>query len=123
VTPQEFFLLVVAILASVGGQFFLKSGALKLAKDGADSIATHVLSIITIPDLIIGLICYAIGAIAYILVLRSVNLSIVGPSIAASYIFSVLIGHFVFHEAIPVERVVGLGFIVCGVVLVVWNRS
>lgn len=122
-TPQEFFLLLVAILASVGGQFFLKSGALKLAKDGADSIAAHILSIITIPDLIIGLICYAIGAIAYILVLRSVNLSIVGPSIAASYIFSVLIGHFVFHEAIPVERVVGLGFIVCGVVLVVWNRS
>ncbi|PSB12344.1 EamA-like transporter family protein [filamentous cyanobacterium CCP1] len=113
----------MAIAASVGGQFFLKSGALKLAKAGAESVMTHVLSIITIPDLIVGLICYAIGAIAYILVLRSVSLSIVGPSIAASYVFSVLLGHFVFHEAIPVERVVGLGFIVCGVVLVVWNRS
>ncbi|WP_416670277.1 EamA family transporter [Egbenema bharatensis] len=122
-TPQEFFLLLIAILASVGGQFFLKSGALKLAKDGAESVVSHILSIITIPDLIVGLICYAIGAIAYILVLRSVNLSIVGPSIAASYVFSVLLGHFVFQEAIPVERVVGLGFIVCGVVLVVWNRT
>jgi drug/metabolite transporter (DMT)-like permease len=123
VTPQEFFLLLIAILASVGGQFFLKSGALKLAKDGGESVMAHILSIITVPDLIVGLICYAIGAIAYILVLRSVNLSIVGPSIAASYVFSVLLGHFVFQEAIPVERVVGLGFIVCGVVLVVWNRT
>jgi multidrug transporter EmrE-like cation transporter len=35
---------------------------------------------------------------------------------------SVILGHFLFREAIPVERLVGLGLIVCGVILVVWHK-
>jgi drug/metabolite transporter (DMT)-like permease len=123
VTSQEFLLLLISILASVGGQFFLKAGALKLGKVNLENLVSHVLTIITIPELLLGLTCYAIGAIAYILVLTRVNLSIVGPSIAMSYIFSVLLGHFVFHEPIPIERVTGVGLIILGVILVVWQKS
>lgn len=121
-TLKEFFLLLVSIMTSVAGQFFLKSGALKLGKVNAENIISHVLSIITIPELVAGLACYALGAIAYILVLTRVNLSIVGPSIALSYVFSVLLGYFIFREVIPVARLAGLGLIVCGVILVVWQR-
>ena len=121
-TLKEFFLLLVSIMTSVAGQFFLKSGALKLGKVNAENIISHVLSIITIPELVAGLACYALGAVAYILVLTRVNLSVVGPSIALSYVFSVVLGYFVFRETIPVARLVGLGLIVCGVVLVVWQR-
>jgi drug/metabolite transporter (DMT)-like permease len=122
VTAQEFFLLLISILASVGGQFFLKAGALKLGQVNWDNLTSHILNIITVPELLVGLTCYAIGAIAYILVLTRVNLSIVGPSIAMSYIFSVLLGHFIFHEIIPIERVIGVGFIILGVILVVWQK-
>ncbi|NJO39824.1 MAG: EamA family transporter [Cyanobacteria bacterium CRU_2_1] len=113
----------MSILASVAGQYFLKTGALKLGKVSAENAISHILSIITIPELVIGLMCYALGAIAYILILTRVNLSIVGPSIALSYVFSVILGYFVFREMIPFERVIGLGLIVCGVVLVVWQKS
>lgn len=122
-TPQEFFLLLISILASVAGQFFLKSGALKLGKVSVENLVSHLLHIITIPELVIGLISYAIGAIAYILVLTRVNLSIAAPSIALSYVFAVLISHLLFHETIPIERIVGVGFIICGVVLVAWQKS
>lgn len=122
-TPQEFFLLLSAILASVAGQFFLKTGALKLGKVSAENLVGHILSMVTIPELIIGLACYAIGAIIYILVLTRVNLSIAAPSAALSYVFAVLIGYFLFREEMPIERVVGIGLIVCGVVLVAWQKS
>lgn len=121
--PQEFLLLLISILASVAGQFFLKAGALKLGKVNAENLISHILNIITIPELLTGLVCYGLGAIAYILILTRVNLSIVGPSIALSYVFSVLLGYFVFQETIPMERALGLGLIVCGVLLVVWHRG
>lgn len=112
----------MSILASVAGQFFLKAGALKLGKVNADNALSHVVSILLTPELLAGLTCYAFGAIAYILLLTRVKLSIAAPSVALSYVFAVMLGYFLFRETIPVSRVVGLGLIVSGVVLVAWQK-
>jgi drug/metabolite transporter (DMT)-like permease len=122
VTVQEFSLLLISIIASVSGQFFLKAGALKLGKVNVGNIVSHVLSIVTTPELLTGLVCYALGAIAYILLLTRVNLSIASPAIALTYVLAVIIGHLVFQEQIPGTRVFGMGFIIFGVVLVMWQR-
>jgi drug/metabolite transporter (DMT)-like permease len=122
VTLQEFGLLLMSILASVAGQFFLKAGALKLGKVSAENFLSHVFGILLTPELLIGLACYGFGAIAYILLLTRVKLSIAGPSVALSYVFAVMLGYFLFHETIPLSRVVGLGLIVSGVLLVIWQK-
>ena len=122
-TPKEFALFLVAVLTSVGGQFFLKTGALKLGKVNGDNFINHILGIATTPELIGGLLCYGLGAVAYILLLTRVNLSVAGPAVALSYVFSVLLGYFLFKETIPLERVIGLGMIACGVVLVIWQKA
>ena len=121
-TLQEFGLLLMSILASVAGQFFLKAGALKLGKVNADNMLSHILGIVLTPELIAGLTCYAFGAIAYILLLTRVKLSIAGPSVALSNVFAVMLGYFIFREAIPLSRVVGLGLILSGVLLVIWQK-
>ena len=121
-TPQEFGLLLLSIIASVSGQFFLKAGALKLGKVNSGNLVRHILSIVITPELLTGLLCYGLGAITFILLLTRVKLSVAGPAAALSYVFSVLLGYFAFHEQIPGIRVVGLAFIVCGVVLVGWQR-
>ena len=121
-TLAEFGLLFLSLLASVGGQFLLKAGALKLGKVGASNVVSHIIGMATTPEVVAGFGLYGLGAIAYILLLTRVNLSVASPSIALSYVFAVLIGYFVFKEAIPAQRVVGLGFIVCGVLLVVWQK-
>lgn len=118
---QEFALLLMSILASVAGQFFLKAGALKLGKVTSSNAISHILSIARTPELLAGLTCYGLGALAYILLLTRVNLSIAGPAIALVYVFSVLMGFFIFREQIPPIRLVGLGLIVSGVILVVWK--
>jgi drug/metabolite transporter (DMT)-like permease len=122
VNPQEFGVLLVSVLASVMGQFFLKMGAAKLGKLDFAHPFNKITGIITTPELLIGLGCYGLGAIAYILLLTRVNLSVAGPAASLVYVFSVIIGFFIFKEPIPIMRLMGLSFIVAGVILVVWNK-
>lgn len=117
-TPQEFGLFLISIVTSAAGQFFLKSGALKIGKSYTGSFFAHILGMIAIPELAIGLSFYGIGVIAYILLLSRVKLSVAGPALALGYVFSVLLGYFVFQEALPLRRILGLSFIVAGVILV-----
>lgn len=121
-SPQEITLLLFSVLISVAGQFLLKMGAIKLGKVHAGNIINLILNMITIPELLLGLTCYGIGAIAYILLLTRVNLSVAAPAVSVGYIFSVLLGYFILKEPIPLIRLVGLGFIVTGVILVVWRK-
>jgi drug/metabolite transporter (DMT)-like permease len=118
VTLQELGLMLMTVMASAFGQFCLKIGALQLGKVNSENVISHVLSIATTPPLIIGLFAYAMGAIFYILVLTRVNLSVAAPSASLIYLMSVLIGYFFFKEAIYPARIVGMGFIMCGVILV-----
>lgn len=121
-TLQEFSLLLISVITSVAGQFFLKAGALKLGRVHAGNAVNHILSILTTPELLIGLTCYALGALAYILLLTRVSLSVAGPSVSLVYIFSVLLGYFIFKEPIPLIRLIGLTLIMSGVILVVWKK-
>jgi hypothetical protein len=118
----ELSLLLMSVLISVAGQFFLKMGAIKLGKVDTSNAVSHILNMITIPELLLGLTCYGIGAVVYILLLTRVNLSVAAPSVSVGYIFSVLLGYFVLKEPISLIRVFGLGFIVTGVILVVWKK-
>lgn len=63
-----------------------------------------------------------LGAVLYILVLTRVHLSVAAPSASMIYILSVLIGYFAFQETLSVNRLFGIGFIVCGILLVAWQR-
>lgn len=121
-TPQEFVLLLMSVLISVAGQFFLKLGAVKLGKVHAGNVINHILSIVTTSELLIGLSCYALGAVAYILLLTRVNLSVAAPAVSVGYIFSVLLGYLILKEPVHLIRLLGLGLIVIGVMLVVWQK-
>ena len=100
------------------GQLFLKLGALKLGAVTFTNVGDHLVRIVRIPELLLGLVAYGIGAIAYILLLTRVDLSIAGPAAASVYIFTVLLGYFVFQENLSILRIMGIGLIVCGVVLI-----
>lgn len=121
-TPKELTLLLMTVAIGAAGQFFLKVRPLKIVKVNASSFISRVFGIITIPELLIGLACYGLDSVGLILLLSRVKLSIVGPSIALSYVFSVVLGYYIFREALPFSRLVGLGLIVSGVILVIWKN-
>jgi len=122
VTPQEFGLFLISILTNAVGQYLLKSGALKLGSVDDRDLVGYIWGVATTPQLVLGLCCYGLGALAYILLLTRVNLSVAGPAVALAYVISVIIGVFWFKETIPPMRLVGLGAIVFGVILVVWKQ-
>ncbi|MBU6230060.1 MAG: EamA-like transporter family protein [Cyanobacteria bacterium REEB459] len=115
---QEFGLLLISVLASSFGQFFLKLGALELGAVTHQNLINHILRIATTPVLLAGLTAYGVGAIAYIMVLTRVKLSVAAPASSLIYVASVLIGYFYFNESLPIARVAGLGLIMAGIVLV-----
>ncbi|MFK8182949.1 MAG: EamA-like transporter family protein [Phormidesmis sp.] len=118
-TLQELGLLLLSVLTAACGQLLLKMGALKLAAIEATALLERVISAAMIPELIAGLAAYGLSAVAYILLLTRVKLSVAAPSTALIYIFSVLIGIVVFKEPISSLRLVGLALIAGGVILVV----
>lgn len=118
-TLQEFLLFLGAVLVSSAGQAFLKLGANKLGPVEAGNAIEKVLGILRTPELLIGLMSYGLSAVLFILVLTRVKLSVAGPAVSITYIFSVLMGYFFFKEEISTRHLMGLALIVCGVVLVV----
>ncbi|MEB3231258.1 MAG: EamA family transporter [Leptolyngbyaceae bacterium] len=84
---------------------------------------SRLLGSILIPDLWIGLSCYGCGAIAYILLLSKVPLSVAGPCISLAYVASIIIGAAFFKEVIPISRLVGIVLIMTGVILVVGGQK
>jgi drug/metabolite transporter (DMT)-like permease len=115
-------MLIVTVLTGSVGQFFLKQGASKLGAVTGTNFVTHILGIAMIPELIVGLTCYAGAAILYILILTRVPLSVLAPSVALQYVIAVLVGNYAFGEVIPGYRWVGLGMIIAGVILVIWKK-
>lgn len=109
---------MVSVIASSFGQLFLKLGALQLGEVTGANALDQILSIATTPALLAGLTSYGLGAITYILLLTRVDLSIAAPSASLIYFASVIIGVVVFKEHISLGRLVGLGLIMSGVVLV-----
>ncbi|QZZ21453.1 EamA family transporter [Leptothermofonsia sichuanensis E412] len=121
-TLREFGLLLISVFTAAMGQFLLKLGAVKLGRVTGSNALSHLLGMLTTPELLLGLSLYGFSAVLYILLLTRVNLSVAGPAVSIGYVISVLLGYFFFKESIPISRAIGLGFIVCGVVLVVWRK-
>jgi len=112
-------MLLFSVVTAACGQLLLKLGAIKLVGLEANTVVGKMVGAIAIPELITGLGAYGLSSIAYILLLTRVKLSVAAPSTALIYVFSVLIGLFVFKEPVSALRLLGLGFIACGVILVV----
>ena len=117
-TLQAFGLLLVSILLNGAVQFFMKVAGTKLGKVEFSHLLEYGWILIKTPELLAGIAFSALSAIAYFLALTRLDLSVAGPASALIYIFSVVIGHFVFKESVSFNHLVGLGLIVCGVVLV-----
>jgi drug/metabolite transporter (DMT)-like permease len=118
----EILFLLITVLTGSIGQFFLKNGAKQLGSVSASNFMTQVLGIATNFNLVVGLVFYAVAAILYILMLTRVPLSVLAPAVSLQYVFSMLMGKYFFGEVISLNRLVGLGMIVAGVIIVVWEK-
>jgi multidrug transporter EmrE-like cation transporter len=100
--------LAAAIVTSLVGQVLLKAGA-----TGDGGFLTQLFR----PATIIGLGCYGGAALLYIVALRKIPMSVALPCTAASYVVIAVIGHFMFGEALGMQKIAAILLISGGVVL------
>jgi small multidrug resistance pump len=104
--------LAAAITTSLVGQILLKAGA-----SGSVAASAGFMDQLFRWQTIIGLGCYGGAALLYIVALRKIPMSIALPCTAASYVVIAVIGWAVFGEALGVQKMLAIGLISLGVVL------
>lgn len=104
--------LVAAILAATA-QYTLKKSVPKFTfgLKGIKSLATN-------KGIWLGGIIYIAGLVIYLKALDSGQLSFVYPTFASTFVFVVLISHFLLKERIDAKRWVGLALIFLGIAIV-----
>jgi len=122
--PHMIFTLVVALVAIlllVGGQTLLKLGLNDIggvSLFGGNPVGS-LLGLFRTPWVILGFVCYGVSAVLWLDVLSKLDFSMAFPMVSLTYVFSLVIGRFVFHETISPQRIVGVLLILGGLFFVV----
>lgn len=103
--------LVMTISGTFGAMFFKKATA-KLA-------GGTIFPLLSSGWLYLGGICYALGALMNIVLLRYMEYSVLYPMTCLTYVWTMVISNLFFREKITKNKVIALMCIVAGVVLVI----
>lgn len=118
-TLSAFLLIISGVLLNALAQLALKASVNDM---GAISVslntAVPVFSRLAIePWLWVGLVCYGISVIVWILALSRVDVSIAYPMLSIGYIVNALAAWQLFGEALTTQRIMGIGIIIVGVIV------
>jgi drug/metabolite transporter (DMT)-like permease len=89
-----------------------------LLKIGMKNFDPSIMGILSNMFLIVGIALYGLAAIMVIYGLKNGELSVLYPVIATSYIWVALLAFYFFHEHIDSYKLLGIGAVVAGVVLI-----
>ena len=107
---------VAQCLLLASGQMFLK---LSTGSIGKFQFAWEFFrSILTNWYLLASGICMITATVLWMYILKHFEFSVAYPITGLSYVFGMLAAMFIFHEAIPMTRWIGVALIVGGVMLI-----
>lgn len=113
-------LALISISLLVIGQTLLKHGLIQIG--GVQFIGgefwANFQKLLSTPFVFLGMVFYAASAVLWFDVLSKLEFSKAFPLVSLSYVLSLIIGYFVFKEAVGLWRVLGVATIVVGVYLV-----
>lgn len=98
-----------------GGQILLKLAIQRTGKFGLTWAFFY--SLATTWNLLAAGGCMVVGVILWLYILKHFEFSIAYPITSISYIFGMLAAVFIFHEAVPLTRWIGVALIMGGVFL------
>ncbi len=116
---QYWWLILLSIVCGVAGQTVIKIG---VSQPGASEAASGLFSLVAMilrsPMVMLGLLLYALGALAWIAVLSRVDLSVAYPFLALNFLLVTLSSQFLLGETVPAMRWLGVLVICSGILLV-----
>ena len=119
-TWAAFGLLFTGVLLNAGAQLLLKAGTnvTGVLSLDADNWLQTLVRMATQGHFILGVACYVVSLLVWILGLSRVPVSIAYPMLSIGYVINAVAAHYLFGEAVNPARWTGIAFIVLGVWLV-----
>lgn len=116
-TFTAFALILIGVLLNAVAQLALKAsvsdmGAIELSLHTAIPTAAHLLGG---PWLWMGLTCYGVSVVVWILALSRVDVSIAYPMLSIGYVVNAVAAWGLLGEALGPGRLIGIGVIIVGV--------
>ena len=125
--PADFVWILSGVLLNAVAQLLLKAGASSSGEismaAGAPALGRTAIRLAQHPSILGGLACYVISVVVWIVALSRVEVSIAYPMLSIGYVVNALLAWWLFGEDVNVQRWLGIGFIVVGVVLVARSGS
>lgn len=69
-----------------------------------------------------GMICYGVSILLWLRVLSQVNVSVAQPFLSIGFVFTMIMAYFLFNEPINLFKILGLVFIIIGIVFLSFNN-
>lgn len=116
-TWAAFALVLTGVLLNAVAQLALKASVSDTGIINLDmqSLLSSAGSLATNLWLWLGLICYAISVVVWILALSRVDVSIAYPMLSIGYIVNAFAAWHLFDEPMNIGKIVGIGIIIVGV--------
>lgn len=113
-------LILLDVVLNVTGQLSLKHG---MSKFGNFSLSLEALPPIFLkaavnPHVILGLVCYGLGFMVWLIVLSKAEVSYAYPLISLGYVFTAILARLLFGEAVTLTRMAGILVTCLGVFLI-----
>lgn len=111
------FVILAASITAAIGQLLLKMGMVGIGQ--VDGIYLEkVIQMFTNPTVVVGLIVFGISTMFWLTALSRKDLSYVYPFIGVNMVLVFLLSAIVLHEELGIYRIVGMGIIVLGAIVV-----
>jgi multidrug transporter EmrE-like cation transporter len=120
VTGTALSIALLSVLLNAAAQLFLKAGTnlIGTVSFGDANTVNTLLNIARIPWFWAGFACYGISLFTWIATLSRLPVSVAYPLVSVGYVVNALAAWWLFGESLTVQKLVGVGFIIIGVVLV-----
>jgi drug/metabolite transporter (DMT)-like permease len=118
-TITYWMLLLVGVLMSAGGGFFLKIGAIQIQYD--DGIIEIIRQVMFNWKILTGVFMYFIPVLIWIFLLKKIELSFLQPLFSMVYVLTPALATIFLNETVTITRWVGIGVILIGVIIVARN--
>ena len=119
-TAVSLSLIMTGVLLNAAAQLLLKAGtnAVGHFEFLPGNVLPIAMKLAVEPHILGGMLCYAFSLVVWILGLSRVPVSVAYPMLSIGYVLNAVIAWHLFGESLTAQKLVGIGFIILGVVLV-----
>lgn len=112
--------ILFTVFTNAAAQLLLKQGMLSMGASAyaTENIILRVLQVVFNPWVFAGLVTFVISMASHLYVLSKVELSFAYPFLSLAYVAVAVFAYFLFREDLNMWRILGIGFICVGTVLI-----